>query len=175
MDTQAQHFRPACDADIPDIVALVNRAYRDESVCGWTSECELVEGMRTDVSQITQMINSSNTQLICMFTEHRLLGCVQLETRDKETYLGMLTIDPSQQGHGFGTRLLEAAEAYALEELASNMISMRVISQRTELIEFYQRRGYVRSGEVSAYPVNSHVGQPKLEDLTLERLFKTQG
>ena len=42
-------LRPALLSDVPQLVSLVNSAYRgDESRAGWTTEAELLAGQRTD-------------------------------------------------------------------------------------------------------------------------------
>jgi hypothetical protein len=49
---------------------------------------------------------------------------------------------------------------------------MVVISQREELISFYERRGYRRTGEIAEYPLHLNVGVPRAEGLTIEYLEK---
>ncbi len=49
---------------------------------------------------------------------------------------------------------------------------MAVISNRRELIEFYQRRGYRLTGKTKAFPVNAALWTPKLENLKLVFLEK---
>jgi len=49
---------------------------------------------------------------------------------------------------------------------------MHVITIRHELIAFYERRGYIRTGILSEFPVNPEVWQPKLAGLQLETLEK---
>lgn len=63
------------------------------------------------------------------------------------------------------------AERYAWRELLADQILMMVISQRPELLAFYERRGYRRTGEVLPYPTHAQVGMPKVH-LTVERLVK---
>jgi hypothetical protein len=49
---------------------------------------------------------------------------------------------------------------------------MCVITLRHELIAFYERRGYLRTGIVIEFPVNPKVWQPKLAGFQLETLEK---
>ena len=49
---------------------------------------------------------------------------------------------------------------------------MVVITSRQELIEFYERRGYQRTGELSEFPANPTLWMPKVSGLKLERLEK---
>ncbi len=50
---------------------------------------------------------------------------------------------------------------------------MVVVSQRTELIAYYERRGYTRTGKTKEYPTHLNVGVPLKSDLTVEYLEKT--
>jgi ribosomal protein S18 acetylase RimI-like enzyme len=49
---------------------------------------------------------------------------------------------------------------------------MTVISLRTELIAFYERLGYQRTGEFEQFPKNPDLWQPKVEGLSLQVLAK---
>ncbi|WP_262437612.1 hypothetical protein [Acinetobacter ursingii] len=49
---------------------------------------------------------------------------------------------------------------------------MSVLSARTELLAFYQRRGYQLTTQVEDYPIHANVGQPLLKDLTVLHLIK---
>jgi hypothetical protein len=49
---------------------------------------------------------------------------------------------------------------------------MTVISCRNELLAFYERRGYRRTGVSKAFPVNPELWLPKVADLRLEMLEK---
>jgi len=165
-------FRPAAHTDIPAIVALVNRAYRDTSVRGWTSECDIVKGDRTHAGEIESLLNKPDSVLLVVLMDKQLSGCVHLQSHGDEVYLGMLTIEPQLQNAGLGKLLLREAERFAQEQMGGESIAMIVVGQRTELIDFYLRRGYRRIGEVSPYPVDRNVGTPKVDGLFMEKLVK---
>jgi ribosomal protein S18 acetylase RimI-like enzyme len=59
----------------------------------------------------------------------------------------MLTVSPTLQANGLGRQLLQAAEEYA-RSINYHTITMTVITTRTELLEWYERRGYSKTGEV---------------------------
>ena len=52
---------------------------------------------------------------------------------------------------------------------------MVVLSAREELIGFYLRRGYRRTGEVMDYPIEAGVGMPLYSELSIEVLEKRAG
>ena len=49
---------------------------------------------------------------------------------------------------------------------------MSVITLRTELIAFYERLGFERSGQFEDFPENPALWQPKVDALALEYLVK---
>jgi hypothetical protein len=50
---------------------------------------------------------------------------------------------------------------------------MYVIPNRVELIAFYERQAYIRTGLMVDFPENPRLWQPKVADLRLEVLEKT--
>jgi ribosomal protein S18 acetylase RimI-like enzyme len=86
----------------------------------------------------------------------------------------MLTIRPALQGQGLGRQLLDSAERWAVEQWASQAMHMTVIVQRPELIAWYERRGYVRTGERMPFPYgDERFGLPRRDDLEFEVLRKS--
>ena len=84
----------------------------------------------------------------------------------------MLAVNPQWQGCGIGKALLQAAEVAAQQTWSANRLMMSVISCRHELIAFYERRGYQRTGISREFPVNSPLWSAKVSDLRLEILEK---
>ena len=76
------------------------------------------------------------------------------------------------QNQGLGKQLLQAAENYLQQKYAVKTFQMSVLSARTELIAFYQRRGYQLTTQIDEYPRTANVGQPLLQDLTVLNLIK---
>ncbi|MDB5991854.1 MAG: family N-acetyltransferase [Herbaspirillum sp.] len=68
--------------------------------------------------------------------------------------------------------MLSHAEQYAVTHFNATDFRMSVLSSRTELIAYYERRGYARTGEVKAYPISAGVGLPLVEGLQVEALVK---
>ena len=104
----------------------------------------------------------------------RLVGCVQLShVSTKLAYLGMLTIDPKMQAGGLGKILMQAAEQFVVNEWQVSEMEMTVIRQRTELISWYERRGYERTGETRPFPMDDpRFGLPKTDALEFVVLKK---
>ena len=166
--------RPATPADAPALVALVNGAYRgDSSRAGWTTEADLLGGQRIDVEGLTGTIATPGNVILVHEREHAPIACVHLERTGEDCYLGMLTIQPTMQGAGLGRQMLEAAERRAMKHWSSREMHITVIVQRTELIAWYQRRGYRLTGERKPFPYgDQRFGLPRRNDLAFEVLRK---
>ena len=158
--------------DIPHLVSLINSAYRGEhSKKGWTTEADLLDGLRTDEDSLEKMISKPDAVILKFCNEDNVLqGCVYLERKTNKMYLGMLTVSPLEQARGIGKKLLFAAEKYATDQKCS-AIEMTVISVRHELILWYQKHGYHKTGEMKPFPEDKKFGIPKqaLEFVVLQK------
>ncbi|GAB3996203.1 GNAT family N-acetyltransferase [Spirosoma daeguense] len=150
----------ANETDISTLNVLVNSAYRGESSKrGWTSEGDLLGGVRTNPQSLQEMLRSPAVTLLKYEENGQLLGCVYLETKEPDLYLGMLTVSPDAQANGIGKQLMAAAEQLALEKQLQ-AISITVISVRHELIAWYERRGFKATGELLPFPDDARFGLP---------------
>jgi len=153
-----------------EICNLVNIAYRGD--IGWTKETDIVEGDRATISEIKLAIQKNNSYLLVAIQEDEIISCVCLEKGENQAYIGLFSVHPKLQDKGVGKNILLQAEEYAFSDLQVSKLIMVVVSQRIELISFYERRGYVKTGKVEKYPKNLNVGTPKTEGLTIEYLEK---
>lgn len=146
-------LEPATPADLPDLHALVERAYRgDTARAGWSHEADLLTGDRTSVEELQSYLDAGE-HIMVWRDDGVIRACVRLvRLSDDLAYLGMLTIDPALQGRGLGKRLLAAAEAYVRQTFGVSHMEMQVFSRRRELLSFYDRRGYKPTGERRPFP-----------------------
>ena len=175
LNMNALAIRRATAADVDAIVALVNSAYRgDTSRAGWTTEADILGGQRTDAQEITHLVAATGSVILLCLHRGEIIGSVHLERMDAVTaYLGMLVIGPVSQGLGLGRRFIEEAERYVCAEWGAARIQMQVITLRHELIAYYERRGYRRTGEIRPFPAaDPRFGLPKVEGLKFEVLQK---
>ena len=165
---------PASQSDTAALEKLINSAYRGEgSKKGWTTEADLLDGTRTDEANLLELINSSNgVMLKCLNEEGEIIGCVNLQKNHDKLYLGMLTVSPNMQGAGIGKKLLVAADQHARENNC-NRVYMTVISVRAELIAWYERHGFKKTGETKPFPIGEKFGIQKqpLEMIVLEKIL----
>jgi ribosomal protein S18 acetylase RimI-like enzyme len=167
---------PATRSDIPDLVQLINSAYRGESSKqGWTTEAHLIGGLRTDAEELGKIMEKPDSVLLkCTDETGTLIGCVRLKKQGEKMYLGMLTVLPALQARGTGKQLLQAAEDHARRE-GCRAIYMTVISVRTELIAWYERHGYRFTGETQPFEPNEkfEILQQPLDFMVLEKEIYT--
>lgn len=173
----SSNITPAVIEDIPQLVSLVNSAYRGEtSKKGWTTEADLLDGIRTDEASLYIIMNKPAALILKYLNdENEITGCVYLETNDDELYLGMLSVAPQAQAQGIGKQLMKASEAYA-QQHGLKAVVMTVISVRTELITWYERHGFRQTGNLKPFPDDSKAGIPKqpLQFVVLKKLLKQQ-
>lgn len=167
---------PATTEDVPALVALVNSGYRgDSSRQGWTTEADLLGGIRIDEESMTDLIKAPGSVVLKATDANGIIqGCVHLQDTENALYLGMLTVSPTLQNAGIGRQLMQAAEEFARTKNLP-AITMTVISVREELIAWYQRRGYADTGERKPFPMNDpRFGLPKqpLEFIVMEKQLK---
>ena len=167
----------ATDADLDAIAALVNSGYRgDSSRAGWTTEADFLGGQRTDADALRADLAARPGAVLLALRDEpggELLGSVWLEPRGADVwYLGMLTVRPDLQARQLGRTLLAEGERYAQSRGARRM-RLSVITVRDTLIAWYERRGYVRTGETLPFPYgDERFGLPLRDDLRFEVLEK---
>lgn len=170
-------FRDATDADVDSIVALVESAYRgDSSRAGWTTEADILEGQRTDPEGVLQVVKSPDSRLLTVERDGRVVACCQLEHRGTYAYFGMFAVSPELQGAGLGKVIIAEAERQARATWGVTEMHMTVISVRNDLIAWYERRGYRRTGRMTPFPYgDERFGIPRRDDLQFELLVKELG
>ncbi|NEA65160.1 GNAT family N-acetyltransferase [Streptomyces sp. SID12488] len=167
-------FRDAAEADVDVLVALIESAYRgDSSRAGWTTEADILEGQRSDAQGVLDVIKAADSRLLTVEQDGRVVACCQLEHRGDHAYFGMFAVSPALQGAGLGKVIIAEAERAARETWGARAMHMTVISVRNDLIAWYERRGYRRTGEMSPFPYgDERFGVPQRDDLQFELLVK---
>lgn len=178
-------FRTATHDDIPALIALVTSAYRgDVSRQGWTTEADLLDGQRIDADMLRADMDPPDSIVLLAIDRMdedapRLVACANIAKQPSDdgiptAYFGMFSVSPDVQGGGVGKTVLAEAERVARETLGCVRIRMTVIDAREELIAYYVRRGYARTGIKKPFPYGDpRYGLPKRDDLRFEVLEKT--
>jgi len=166
---------PARASDAEALAALINGAYRGDADRGWTHEAHLVEGARTDAARVRALIAAPGSVFLVLRAEAGPSACVLLERRPGGVcYVGLLSVRPALQGSGIGRELLAAAERYARAHFEADCIELTVLDRREELLAWYERRGYVPTGETRPFPDAAMTpGRPLQSDLRLVVMRRT--
>jgi ribosomal protein S18 acetylase RimI-like enzyme len=160
-------FKPATHQDITAVVALVESAYRgDGSRAGWTTEADLLDGQRTDADDVKTSIDRERSVVLLCERDGELVACAHVADEHGAGYFGMFAVSPALQGGGVGKVVLAEAERIARDDWKLAAMRMTVIDVRPELIAFYERRGYARTGATKPFPYGDpRFGMPRRDDL----------
>jgi GNAT superfamily N-acetyltransferase len=131
-------FRVANSSDVDSVVSLVNTAFEVERF--------FIDGDRVSRTDIEERLISG--KFLLAEDGGLALGCVWIKRRGERAYVGLLSVNPSRQGTGLGTRLMRAAEEFAREN-GCRFMDLQIVNVRTELPGFYRRLGYLEIGIAS--------------------------
>jgi len=134
-------IRIAAPADAARITSVINAAFR-------IAEGFFVDGPRITQAEVEQLLVKG--AFLLAEADDKLNGCVYVELRGERSYLGLLSVDPSNQQGGLGSLLMLEAEKYCRER-GSRAMDIYIVNLREELPPFYRRRGYVENG-TSPFP-----------------------
>jgi GNAT superfamily N-acetyltransferase len=167
----------AVEADYAPIVDLANMAFRGTGVlASWNSEADFIEGQRLTESLLREDLAAKPDAQLLMYRDDpkgALLGTVWLEPKEDDVwYLSLLTVRPDLQNRQVGRTLLAAAEDYT-KQRGARRIRLSVVNVRKTLIAWYERRGYLLTGETQPFPYgDERFGRPLRDDLCFVLLEK---
>ena len=167
----ALRLRAATTDDIDQIVALVTAAYRGTGQgTGWTTESHLLDGERTDGSEVAEALAVPSARVIVAESDGTLVGVIKAERREPDgAGFGLFAVDPRQQSGGTGSRLLDEAERIARDDWGGNWMELEVLRPRVDLQTWYRRRGYRPTGKTTPFPYgDERFGIPRTGDLVFE-------
>jgi len=145
-------FRTANLNDVAALVQLVNSAYHPEPGIGsWTDESRFVLGTRTSEQALGKLLEEDDSVVLLGLHEDAIVACVHVEKSNNHAHIGMLAVKPVLQCAGLGKQMLAQAEAYAGSYFNVEKCVLIVIELRDELIAFYLRRGYHKTGRLIDY------------------------
>ncbi|MDQ2678670.1 MAG: GNAT family N-acetyltransferase [Actinomycetota bacterium] len=174
-------FRIADDADVDALVDLVERAYRgDSSREGWCTEADLLDGQRVDAAMMRSTIDDPDAVVLVLHDAGQPVACCELRrVAAGMATLGMFAVDPTQQAGGLGRRVIDEGERLVAERWGAERLEITVIDVRTSLIEWYERRGFERTGELRPFPYgDERFGVPRVDGLrfaVLEKRLRVAG
>jgi ribosomal protein S18 acetylase RimI-like enzyme len=165
-------YRFATTVDSVAIAQLVNDAYRPGGDPSWRHESGLLSGDRTSALQVKQLLTSPHGAILLKQRALDIVACVHLKKTGDDCWISMLAVTPDCQGNGTGGQMLALAERHAVSAFLAKRLLVVVISERKELIAYYGRRGYRRTGSAEDYPLLAGTGTPRYPGLKIETLAK---
>jgi GNAT superfamily N-acetyltransferase len=128
--------RIATTTDAPGITAVINAAFK-------IAEEFFIDGNRITQAEVEESL--AKGAFLLAEADDKLNGCVYVESRGERSYLGLLSVDTTNQQSGLGSLLMTEAEKYCRER-GSHCMDILIVNLREDLPSFYQKRGYVESG-----------------------------
>ena len=141
VETTNIHIRIATMDDRTAMMPAINAAFAIE---------KFLEGTRTDEARLAEMMQSGEF-LIAKNGSGKIVASVYVEIKGDRGYLGMLAVDPAEQGQGLGRLMVDAVENYCRKRGCSG-VDLVVISLRTDLPPFYRKLGYVETAIEEFHP-----------------------
>ena len=140
-----RHERPE---DVPALALLVNRAF--------VAESPYIEGDRVNENSLREMLAKGS--FILFEEDHEIIACTFIEPRGDRAHLGLISVDPTRQGHGLGSELMAAVEEHC-RQAGYREMELRFINHRHELERFYARQGFAPTG-ITESITNHRVKRP---------------
>src|SRR4051812_35799145 len=119
---QPVRVRLAEPSDAKQIMALINSAFRIAEDFFYNEDRITLEEVERKLTTGTFLLAEA---------DRVLRGCVYVELRNERSYLGLLSVDPSQQQTGLGSLLLTAGENHCRER-GSRVMDIYIVNVRTE-------------------------------------------
>lgn len=157
--TEDLDFRLATVEDAVALERLINSAFRDDKTTQVFLSADHESVDVTSVAGLIKKIQEPDCAVVAV-TE-RATGTIvahgsvrKLDAR--RAWFGMLAVDVGRQRRGLGARVLAWAEDYARQQWGSARLEFDAVNTRAELIAWYMRKGYTRTGETSPFPYEFH-------------------
>ncbi|KAF9768091.1 hypothetical protein IL306_014645 [Fusarium sp. DS 682] len=151
------HFRIATEDDAPRLRELLEAAFRfTDAHIDWIGSPELAETFQIDISFIIDRITIEDSKFIVASDTPNgpIIGCVNV-LRKAPDYgrLALLAVDPTLQRGGLGRKLVAYGEEYLTKDFGVKKIGLNALHTRKGLIRWYEKLGYVRTGEMTQLEV----------------------
>jgi GNAT superfamily N-acetyltransferase len=132
--------RYATSKDIPELVRVINLAYRVEDF--------FIDGSRTNAADVKSRIETPGACFIVVDSDTNrgtLAGAVFVDIHERRGHFAVLSVDPALQGRGLARLLIDAVEKHC-RDAACNALDIEVVNLRLELPAFYSKFGFTPTG-----------------------------
>lgn len=166
-------FKELQKEEIKEVIVLINQAYRAEKKDNaWTTESHLLSGIRVNEDMMKEILEEKDTKTYIAKIENKIVGTIQAKLEGENIHIGLFAVDTKSQASGIGKKLLEFAENSSSKLWKKSTFIMEVISTRTELMQYYIRRGYLNTNSFIEFPKSEYWKENTNEELKLLVLKK---
>ncbi|QKF76615.1 GNAT family N-acetyltransferase [Arcobacter defluvii] len=166
-------FKELQKEDIKEVIVLINQAYRAEKKDNaWTTESHLLSGIRVNENMMKEILEEKDTKTYIAKIDNKIVGTIQAKLEGENIHIGLFAVDTKSQASGIGKKLLEFAENSSSKLWKKSTFIMEVISTRTELMQYYIRRGYLNTNSFIEFPKSEYWKENTNEELKLLVLKK---
>ncbi|HXV17710.1 MAG TPA: GNAT family N-acetyltransferase [Gemmatimonadaceae bacterium] len=131
--------RYATPKDIPELVRIINLAYRVEDF--------FIDGDRTNTADVKSRMETPGACFIVVDSDNsdQLAGAVFVDIHENRGHFAVLSVDPAFQGRGLARTLIDAVEKHC-RDAGCTALDIEVVNLRLELPAFYTRFGFTPNG-----------------------------
>lgn len=166
-------FKELQKEDIKEVIVLINQAYRAEKKDNaWTTESHLLSGIRVNENMMKEILEEKDTKTYIAKIDNKIVGTIQAKLEGENIHIGLFAVDTKSQASGIGKKILEFAENSSSKLWEKSTFIMEVISTRTELMQYYIRRGYLNTNSFIEFPKSEYWKENTNEELKLLVLKK---
>lgn len=151
-------FRIATPEDAPQLQKLVQAAFRaEDSRENWTADMTLNSSFRMEVEEVLRIITKPDSAILIATNSdddnNTLVACCGISKRsDNLARFGPFAVDTQLQRRGLGRQVLAYAEDYCRRTWGVKKLELNALSTRRELIAWYMRCGYQKTGASEPFP-----------------------
>jgi predicted N-acetyltransferase YhbS len=147
-------FRAATADDATRVHQLIESAFRaEDSRPGWTVDMALARDFNLDIKHVVASTASQDRAILIACDEYdTLIACVEVSRRSEDlARLALLSVAACYQQCGIGRRTIAYGEEYVRRTWGAKTTGLNVLSTREELLKWYMRCGYVKTGELTTF------------------------
>jgi ribosomal protein S18 acetylase RimI-like enzyme len=178
MATVDLKYRVAKAEDAPFLKDMVEAGFRaSDSRVGWTGDLpQLNENFSMNINAIVAEINNPDGAVAIATdasSNDAIVACFTLGKKGHDfARFGWFVVAKEYQQRGIGRKILNHAEEYARKTWNISKMELSALSNRQELIAWYMRNGYEKTGVTEPFPVAAHPVKNLPEDLCFVMLEK---
>lgn len=177
-NSKSLNFRIASTDDAGKLQQLIQDAFRaEDSRESWTADMAINSRFTLDIAHIEKSIADPTSDFLIAFDNAgNTLATIGVSQKESDyARIFMLAVDRRHQQGGLGRQVLAYAEQYCQQTWGVTKLGLDAVSTRLELISWYMRCGYQKTGETRPFPREAYSDLDLPEDLCFVQFEKSTG